>query len=113
MIVCAIGNHRRLCFFPCADVHRIDPGGDESVPGVADLHGGADPGVPRQEDRRDAAAHLRDRRQRVHEHEALRAGPVCDHQVPYRLASFIRTRVVHHAIVHSIQRTAKQENKRK
>ena len=63
------------------DLHWIDPGSSESLPDPAHLHRGTDPGIQGQEDRRDASTYLRHRRQQLHQHETIRAGPVYHHQV--------------------------------
>ena len=70
-----------------ADVHGLDPGGSEPLPDPAHLHGRADPALPRQEGGRAVAAHLRHRRQRLHQHEALPPRPVHPHQVTHRPVS--------------------------
>lgn len=63
-----------------SDIHGLNISGGEPLPDPADLHCGPDQVVQRAQDRRAAAAHLRDRRQCVRAHAPLRPGPVHRHQ---------------------------------
>lgn len=70
-----------FCFWLPADLHRLNPGGSESLPASADLHSRPNPPLHQQEDRRVAAAHIRHRRQLLLQHAAEQQGPVLHHQV--------------------------------
>ena len=67
--------------FTRTDVHGFDSGRDEPLPDPQHLHGRGDTAVQESQDRRTAAAYIRDRRQRVPQHATIHAGPMHHHQV--------------------------------
>lgn len=80
-------NHPLFCFWVPADIYRLHPGSSKSLPAATHLQPKPDPPLHQQEDRRDAAAHIRHSGQLLLQHAAEQQGPVLHHQVCARVCA--------------------------